>query len=125
MPFSGKNGKVTVASTDIADTGKWSLDVESELQPYASNATGGRKKRIAGLGDSKGQVDFMPDGATACPVVEGTTYTFKLYEDASHFHTVIAKVAKIHKETDVETGKIVKYTANIEEDGGYTPPTYS
>lgn len=120
--FSGKNGKVTFGSTDIVDTLSWKLDVESELQEYASNATGGWKAQVAGNSKWSGSFKMASQGG-APPITAGTSYTVHLYEDATHQWTGTAFIEKIAPDVDVEGGKIVEYDVTFKGSGSLTVPS--
>src|SRR5690606_19027602 len=99
------------------------LNEISELKPYASNATSGRRQRVAGHGDCNGTIRFAAAASGASPLVAGTSYTLELYESATQIHTVTAMISQIQKQTNVDTGDIVSYTANFEGNGAYTAPS--
>ena len=122
-PISGKNGKVTVASTDIGDVTKWSLDLESNNPAYASNSTSGVKKRVAGVKDSSGSIEYKLDSAAALPLAAGDTVTLKLYINASKYYQGDVIIDKVGVVTDIDTGEIVAQTAQFSGNGAWTPPS--
>lgn len=120
-PRSGKYGNVQVDNTNIANLDNWTLSDKSELQPYASNETNGRRARVAGIGDSTGTITYRPSGG-APPLVPGTTYDLELFEheDDVNPYQVTAIVGESSVNVSPETGAIISYTASWEENGAFT-----
>lgn len=117
--ISGKDGKVIQGSTDITDTLGWTINKMSNNPAYASNATAGVKKRVAGVKDSNGTFTYAYQGA-AEEITEGSSYTLKLYLNATKFYTVAAVIDSISANVDINDGGIVSYTANWSGNGAVT-----
>ena len=122
-PISGKDGKVTVNATDIGDVTKWTLDESSNNPAYASNSTSGSKKRVAGVKDSSGTIEYELDTAAAEPLTVGATATLKLYINATKYYSVPAIIDSIGTVCDVDTGAIVAHSAKFSGNGAITPPS--
>lgn len=110
--FSGKNGKVIQGATDIVDTLGWTLNLVSNNPAYASNATGGHKTRVAGVGDNNGTFTFAVQSAAA-EISKGQLVTLKLYMNATKFWTVPAVIDSVAYNTDINDGGIVTATASF------------
>lgn len=124
--ISGKNGKVMIGSTTLADITKWDFTPTSNNPSYASSATGGFKTRRAGVKDGSGSLDFKLD--LADPITddfdEGSAVTLLLYIDATRFHTVPAIIDSIAWSVDINDGDVVGGTAQFSITGAWTKPTY-
>ncbi len=125
--ISGKDGKVMIGATTLADITFWTLATASNNPAYASSATSGHKKRVAGVKDASGSIQGKLD--VADPVTddfdEGDAVTLLLYIDATRFYSVPAIIDSINFEVDIDTGEVIGWTADYSADGAWTKPTYS
>ena len=125
--ISGKNGKVMVGEATVADVTHWMLTTTSNNPAYASSATGGFKKRVAGVKDAAGTIAFKLD--PAAPITddfdEGSAVTLLLYIDATNFYTVPALIDSMRLEVDIDNGDIVGGVAQFSANGAWTKPTYA
>lgn len=122
-PISGKHGRVKVAGTALTDVTKWSLTPKSENQAYASSHTNGRKKRIAGVGDSSGSFDTKYDSATGPKFREGQEVTLQLRvnkTDPGDGFDVEAIIDEVSYEVDLDSGAIVAENYTFSGNGALT-----
>lgn len=124
--FSGKDGKIKIASTTIADITGWQWTTSSNNSAFASSSSGGFKKRVGGVKDSSGSASYVLDPAASLQgnFVEGDAVTLLLYEDATHFHSVPVRIGTIVREVDINDGKEVGGTFTFETNGAWTLATY-
>lgn len=120
---SGKDGKILIGATPIADITSWELDKEVRTSRYASSSTGGFKKTVAGVKQGHGTIEFKWDSALASPIVEGTSVTLKLYLNTSEFFTVPAIIRSFRVKVDIDTGDVTSGVSQFETDGAWTEPT--
>lgn len=120
---SGKDGKILIGATPIADITSWELDKEVRTNRFASSSTAGFKKTVAGVKQGQGTIEFKWDSAAASPIVEGSAVTLKLYLNATEFFTVPVIVRTFRLKVDIDTGDVTLGVAQFETDGAWTEPT--
>jgi hypothetical protein len=124
--ISGKNGKVMIGATALAEITDWTFQASSNNPAYASSSTGGFRKRVAGVKDGSGMIGFKLDPAN--PITnnfdEGSSVTLLLYLDATRFYSVPAVIDSIHLAVDISSGDVLGGVANFSADGAWTKPTY-
>jgi hypothetical protein len=124
--ISGKDGRVKIGATTLAEITKWTLTTTSSNPAYASSATQGWKTRRGGVRDAKGEIRFKLDFSD--PITddfnEGDSVTLLLYLDATRFYTVPAIIDSLAWEVDVNSGDVIGGTAEYGVTGPITKPTY-
>jgi len=125
---SGKDGKVEVDSSEVAEVLAWQLTTTSNNPAHASSSTQGAKTRNAGVKDARGSIQFKLDFSN--PITdqfdEGTKATLKLYLDATRFFTVPAIIDQIvWDDVDVNDGETIGGTANFSGTGPITKPAFA
>jgi hypothetical protein len=125
--FSGKDGKVLIGGSPLADIIGWTLRTASDNPTYASSSTGGYRKRVPGVKDAAGTVRFKLNPAD--PITDdldaGVAVTLLLYLDATRFYTVPAVIDALRLEVDIDTGDVVGGVADFSGNGAWTKPTYA
>ncbi|MBI2826706.1 MAG: hypothetical protein HYX69_18700 [Planctomycetia bacterium] len=125
--ISGKDGKVLIGATALAEITDWTFRATSNNQAYASSSTGGYRKRVPGVKDGSGTIGFKLDPAD--PITddldEGAAVTLLLYLDATHFYTVPAVIDAIHLAVDITSGDVLGGTAMFSASGAWTKPNYA
>ena len=124
--FSGKDGKVLSGAGLLADITHWRLKTIAKNVAYASSATGGYKRRLAGVKDAAGSFTFRLNASDAmtAQLDVGDLVTLKLYVDAANFFSVPAIIDTVEVETDITTGKVVGGTVEFSADGAWTEPSF-
>lgn len=122
---SGKDGKILIGSTPVADITAWEFNKEAHTTRYGSSSTGGFKKSLAGVKMGEGSIEFKWDSAAASPLVEGGSVTLKLYLNASEFFSVPAVIKHFKVRVDIDNGEVTAGVAAFETDGAWTEPTLS
>ena len=124
--ISGKNGKVLIGATPLAEITDWTFQTSSANPAYASSSTGGFRRRVAGIKDGSGSFGFILDPAS--PITnnfdEGSSVTLLLYLDATRFYSVPAVIDSIHLAVDISSGDVLGGTAIFSANGAWTKPTY-
>jgi hypothetical protein len=124
--ISGKNGKVLIGSTALAEITDWTFHTTSVNHAYASSSTGGYRQRVAGVKDGGGSIGFKLDPAD--PITddfdEGSSVTLLLYIDATHFYSVPAVMDSIQLAVDISSGDVLGGTAMFSANGPWTKPSY-
>lgn len=125
--ISGKDGKVKIGSTTLADITHWTLRTTALLSAYGSSATAGFRRRVAGIKDGSGTLDGKLDPAD--PISddfdEGASVTLLLYLDATRFYTVPAIIESFRLEVDIDRGEVLGWHAEFSTQGAWTKPNYS
>lgn len=127
MPtISGKDGKVKLGSATLADITHWKFRTTAGLAAYASSATGGYKRRVAGIKDGGGTLEgkLDPGHAVSDDFEEGAAVTLLLYIDATRFYSVPAIIETFRLEVDIDRGDIVGWQADFSTNGAWTKPNY-
>lgn len=121
---SGKDGMVKVGSTKLPSIRKWSLNLKSNNPKFATSDAAGHKVSVAGVKD--GEVSFEAVLDTTDVIYStykpGTLVTLLLYENATRYWTVPARIESIAGECDINDGGelVVPYTASTY--GAWTYP---
>lgn len=125
--FSGKDGKVMIGATPLAEITKWEYTRSSNNPAYASSATQGWKTRRGGVKDATGSLEGKLD--PALPITnsfdEGSSVTLLLHEDGTRFHTVPAIIDSIAWSCDINDGDVLGFVAQFSLTGPPTKPTYA
>lgn len=122
---SGKDGKILIGATPIADITSWEFNKEAHTTRYGSSSTAGFKKSIPGVKMGSGTIEFKWDGSAASPISEGTSVTLLLHLNATEKFTVPAVINRFRVKVDIDSGEVTAGTASFETDGAWTEPTLS
>lgn len=124
--ISGKDGKVRIGTTTLADITRWTLRTSAALSAYASSATGGYKRRIAGVKDGGGTLagKLDPGDPISDDFDEGAAVTLLLFVDADRYYTVPAVVESFRLEVDIDSGEVIGWQAEFSTSGPWTKPSY-
>ncbi len=122
---SGKNGNVVSGSDDIAHVTNWTWNPSSNNPDWASSDTSGYKKRVAGIKDGTGTVDFKYDFTDRIhsTLDVGSEVTLKLYLNATDYFSVPAIVDDISYEVNINEGDVVGGTLTFSQNGEWTNPS--
>ncbi len=125
--ISGKDGKVKIGSATLADITHWTLRTQATLSAYASSATAGFRKRVAGIKDGSGSLagKLDPGDPISDDFDEGAAVTLLLYIDPTHFYTVPALIESLQLEVDIDRGEVIGWRADFSTSGAWTKPDYS
>lgn len=126
--ISGKSGAVVADATSVAEITQWDADKEAALDPYRSSSTSGYQKVVVGGKKMSGSFNFKLSGSspqigTSPVIVEGGSYTLKLYLDGTRYYSVPAVLGVISISVDVNAGSAITGSATFESDGQWTEPT--
>ena len=119
--ISGKDGDVIVLGTQVCEVTKWSINETSTNPTYASNCSGGRKRRSGGQLDAVGSCDFKWDpgrplyGTGAGQVKTGAAVRLALYIDDYQWIDVPAIISAFKLEVDIDAGAIIGGSFDWEE----------
>lgn len=122
--YSGKGGNAFTgaadggsAATEVLEVVKWSLDPTVSVNKYNSNKTGGHKRAVGGVRDTKGTVEIKVPSDTGVQLRAGQELALRLQGSSSssdYFHIQHAIIAGNPIECDIDEGSIVSMTYNFE-----------
>ena len=123
---TGDEGKVLIGGTPLADITAWSLETTTRSAAYASSATGGYRKRLAGVKEGRGRIQFKLDVASPLTntLDEGSAVTLLLYLDGTRFYSVPAVIDSLQIEVDIDGGELIDGQADFSTNGAWTKPTF-
>ena len=104
--ISGKNGTVSLAG----DATAWSISLTSNNPSWASPATSGYKKRVAGVLDTSGSYSAKYNGSV--PTVGAITTSAAFTLDGSTTWTLNIIVDSVNIEVDMDDGDVVGYSVD-------------
>lgn len=122
--ISGKFGNVKIGSTALFELTKWTFTRKVAVHKYASNATNGFKKAVAGVKDGSGSLGGEYDSSNRIDtqIDVGDSVTLLLYTTASQYYTVPSMISELTFNVDLMEGEIVNWEGNYETDGEWTEP---
>lgn len=116
---SGKDGKVKIGSTEVADVTKWSATRKTNATHYASSSTNGWRKACAGIDEVTGDFEAkLQDSSTTEPIATGTVVTLELIVGSQKW-SGSAMITEVGYEVDLE-GAPVSLKASFISDGPWT-----
>ena len=123
--FSGKNGKVLVGSTTVAEVTGWTLNPTSNNPAWGSSSVAGQKQRVAGVQDCNGSVNFKYDTSSRqhATIKRGDLVTLNLYVNATDFFIVPAVVDAETYDVDVDEGTPVGGSFTFSQTAEITYPS--
>jgi hypothetical protein len=127
VPVLRGDGKVKIGTTTLADITHWTLRTQALLSSYASSATAGYRRRVAGVKEGSGTLDgkLDPDDPISDDFDEGASVTLLLHLDATRFYTVPAVIESFRLEVDIDSGDVLGWHAEFSTNGGWTKPNYA
>jgi len=87
------------------------------VHKYNSNRTGGHKRAVAGVRDTKGTIEIKVDGDVGPTLRAGEAVSLRLRDSSNasnYFHIQHAVIAGNPVECDIDEGQIVSMTYNFE-----------
>lgn len=120
--ISGQYALVKIGASSVAECQGFTWTRTCILHAYASCATGGFKKRVAGTRDGNGSINgvFNPDDAPEDYFDEGDAVTLLLYVDASSYYSVPAVIENLEISADIDDGAIMPWSASWGQNGAYS-----
>lgn len=122
---SGKDGKILIGATPVANITEWTFDKEVHTDRYNSSETAGFKGTVAGVKSGSGTISFKWNSAAAMTITEGTSATLLLHLNATELFTVPSIIKNFRVRCDINDGSITGGTADFESNGAWTEPTLS
>ncbi len=120
--ISGQYGKVLSGGSQTTECQgfEWSRSVVEHA--YASCATGGFKKRVAGTKDHSGTLNGLFDVSEPIYEVfdEGDAVTLHLYISTTAYYIVPAMITELSIEVDIDDGSIVPWNASFGGNGAWS-----
>lgn len=120
--YSGKNGKVKIGSSYLADVTKWSAEHKANVATFGSSDSNGWKKAVAGVEELTGDIEAkLTASLSAAPIAVGTSLALDLETGSGNLQlTGNAIVTSISYEVDIDNGEPVGLKASFQSDGAWT-----
>lgn len=128
--FSGKGGTAKVsanqddvtvlpgaATTVVCEVTKWTLDPSVAVSKYNSNKTGGHKKAVGGVRDTKGTIEIKLHGSDGQQLKPGDRVGVELHVNDSgndYFQIEEAIISGAPINCDIDNGEVVGETYPFE-----------
>lgn len=123
--YSGKGGTAhfgtadsSSAATEIVEVTKWTLDMTAAVSKYNSNKTGGHKRAVSGVRDTKGTIEIKVDGTAGVAIATGAAVSLKLTAGPvaanDYFMITHAVISGNPIECDIDNGEVVGMTYSFE-----------
>jgi hypothetical protein len=122
--LTGAAAKVEVGTVEIKGAHNWTMTLAAESLDATGYDSEGYKEVEVGNKNASGTVDIKFEKAAAPEksLTIGASVTLKLYEDATHFWTFMAKILRL--EWTVPQAGIVTVRMSYESSGTITVPTW-
>lgn len=120
--ISGSYGKVMVGTSNAPECTQWSWSRTVSDHAYASCATAGFKKRVAGTKDHSGSIGGKFDSADSPEDYfdEGDLVTLNLYVSTTAYYIVPAMITELSVEVNIDDGDIIPWTASFGGNGAWS-----
>ena len=107
---------------NFAECTSWSATFSAAIHQYASCATAGSKKKIAGTKDVSGSVEGIldPSNTITEQVREGDAIDLLLFFSATRYHLVPAVVESVEQSGDLEEGEVMRWSMSWQGNGAPT-----
>lgn len=121
---SGKNGKITMGSSDFAEVRNWRFNKTANVKTYASSSTGGHQKTVKGQFAGTISADLLldPDDAIEERIKIGDQVTLELYRDTTKLYSVPCRINTVDDEVQIEEGEPPSVSFEAESHGAWTYP---
>jgi hypothetical protein len=121
---SGKNGKITIGASDLAEVRNIRMSFNANNQTYASSSTSGHQKSVKGMFGGTVSFDVVYDPAD--PIYDrlkpGDLVTLLNYVGASHKYTVPVRINTLDPEINIEDGSPPTVAVEGQTQGAWTYP---
>lgn len=120
-PITGKNGKLSLNSSQLADVQDWTVKRSSDVKSYASSSTSGFEKTLDGNHKWTLSAKVMaPDGSANPGVEVGDLVTFTGTIDSGKTITGSVRIASIDIDVNIGAADPVVLSVEAVGDGAYT-----
>lgn len=120
--FSGRNGKIRIGSSDLAEITSWSFNPTANNPSWASSTSPGFKVRECGVRD--GTVSFEGKYDVTDRINErfqvGDKVIVQLFYNATEFFTAPIIIDGITYECDMDDGEVFSFSVDASTDGAWT-----
>lgn len=121
---SGKLGKITIGSSDLAHVRNWRLNLTSNNKKYASSGTAGHERTTKGAFGGTVSFDLVLDHADRIEerIKVGDLATLQLYVDETNYFEVPARISSMDNEVQIEEGEPPTIAVEADCHGAWTYP---
>lgn len=119
---SGSYGKIMIGASNVVECTGFDWERSVADHAYASCATSGFKKRVAGTKDHSGTLNgkFDPANDISDYFDEGDLVTLNLYVSTTAYYIVPAMIINVSISVDIDEGDIIPWTASFGGNGAWS-----
>ena len=121
---SGKNGKIVLGSSDVADVRNWRFAKSGNINSYASSSTSGHSRTVQGMKSGTLAFDVLvdPDEPIEDRLKPGDTATLLLYRNEINHFSVPCRIQSLDDEVQIEEGEPPAVAVEAIAHGAWTWP---
>ena len=122
--ISGKNGKITLGASDLAEVRNWRFSMNANIKKYASSSTAGHEKSVKGMfgGTVSAELVYDPADPLEDRLKVGDTATLLCKDNATRTWTIPVRISTMDHEVQVEEGEPLTMSIEAECNGAWTYP---
>lgn len=119
---SGQYGSIKIGASSVQECQGWEWQRSVTDHAYASCATNGFKKRVAGTKDHSGTMNGKYDLASNIEDFfdEGDIVTLNLYISTTAYYIVPAMITELSVSVDIDEGDIIPWSASFGGNGAWS-----
>lgn len=118
--ITGKDGSVSVDSTNVTLITSWSISIEADTLEFTNFGSGGWKENMGSLKSWSGSIEGFADTAQAATLAVGSTVTVVLVEGGAGSTTYTGDAIVTSKSVDASTADLVTVSFDITGSGTMT-----
>ena len=118
--ITGKDGSVSVDSTNVTLITSWSISIEADTLEFTNFGSGGWKENMGSLKSWSGSIEGFADTAQAATLAVGSTVTVVLVEGGTGSTTYTGDAIVTSKSVDAATADLVTVSFDITGSGTMT-----
>lgn len=118
--ITGKDGSVSVDSTNVTLITSWSISIEADTLEFTNFGSGGWKENMGSLKSWSGSIEGFADTAQAATLAVGSTVTVVLVEGGTGSTTYTGDAIVTSKSVDASTAELVTVSFDITGSGTMT-----
>ena len=121
--ITGKDGSVSVGTTNVTQITSWSISIEADTLEYTNFGSGGWKENMGSLKSWSGSIEGFADTAQAATIAVGTEVDITLVEGGTGSSTYTGAAIVTSKSVDASTAELVTVSFDFTGSGALTEST--
>lgn len=121
---SGKDGKISLGSSDFACVRNWSLTITSNNPQFGSSCSAGHKSSVGGVKSATVSFEIIVDFEDYIfdRIKPGDSATLLLYEDETRNWSVPVRIDSMSETVDVDDGGEITVSVDASSNGAWVYP---